>query len=107
MQWQNSCSLGENASIITAQTDSPNLQEWNFGLLTLSIETTMIFRSPLFLWMRWGNRIRKEEIFLGASVNFLETLLMSTDASVVKNYSTCPLLLDVFPTGEDGQISAG
>lgn len=100
MWWQN-CSLRENASIIAAQTDSPNLQEWNFGLLTLSIETTMISRASLFLRMRRGNRIRKEEIFLGAPVTFLETLLMSIDASVVKNCSPCHLLLDVFPTGED------
>jgi len=32
---------------------------------------------------------------------------MSIDASVVKNCSPCPLLLDVFPTEEYMSISAG
>jgi len=50
------------------------------------------------------NALRKRDSQRGnllvAPVNFLETLLMSIDASVVKNCSPCPLLLDVFPTEE-------
>ncbi len=46
----------------------------------------MISQAPLFLRMCGGNGICKEEIFPfpGAHVNFVETLLMSIEASLVK-----------------------